>query len=141
MRRNPKSPGAGYWNVWMWMAKRSIFFFGKSKVLAVDEETLTLEHSGKVFKARRKVSSPHKIERLTFSWDDFFTDDGDYKYEDEAGTFDCTVVEALGDSDLLKKLWMINDRVGIYARIIQEDPDETFGHYAIYELKEIKTVD
>jgi len=50
------------------------------------------------------------------------------------------VVEALSDSDVLKKLWMINDRLGIYARIIEEDPDETFGHYIIYELQEIKTV-
>jgi hypothetical protein len=219
-------------------------FDGENKVLELDEETLSLENSGKVFKAKRKMSNPLKIERLTFSGDDFFTDDGDYKYEDEvgnlpwanwsemktgllnvselvysystlnegtetfdskilranveasleeegylidfifygydsfnppddtqippnpsydldlyplneniyriagseqittpAGTFDCTVIEALGDSDVLKKLWMINDRVGIYARIIEEDPDETFGHYVIYELQEIKTVD
>lgn len=219
-------------------------FFGKSKVLAVDEETLSLENNGKVYKARRKVSNSNKIERLTFNEDDFYTDDGDYKYEEEArnlpwanwselkmgllnvkelvysyskliegtetfdseilranveasleeegylidfifygydsfnppddtqippnpsyyndlyplneytyrivgkeqittaaGTFDCTVIEALGDSDLLRKLWMIDDRLGIYAKIIQEDPDENFGHYAIYELQEIKTVD
>jgi hypothetical protein len=219
-------------------------FNGENRVLAVDEETLSLENRGRVSKARRKVSGSAKIERLTFSEDEFFTADGDYKYEDEAGnlpwanwsemktgllevkelvynyssliegtetfdseilrarveasveeegyeidfifygydsfnppddaqippnsdyyedlyplhediyriagreqistpagTFDCTVVEAIGDSGVLKKLWMINDRVGIYARIIEEDPDENFGHYVIYELQEIKTVD
>ena len=219
-------------------------FNGENKVLELDDETLSLENNGRVFKAKRKKSMPLKIERLTFSEDDFFTDDGDYKYEDEAGnlpwakwsemktgllkvkelvynystliedtetfdskilranveasleeegyhidfifygydsfnppddaqippnpdyyqdlyplhentyriagseqittpagTFDCTVVEAIGDSEVLKKLWMINDRLGIYARIIEEDPDETFGHYIIYELQEIKTVD
>ena len=219
-------------------------FNGENKVLELDDETLSLENNGRVFKAKRKKSMPLKIERLTFSEDDFFTDDGDYKYEDEAGnlpwanwsemktgllkvkelvynystliedtetfdskilranveasleeegyhidfifygydsfnppddaqippnpdyyqdlyplhentyriagseqittpagTFDCTVVEAIGDSEVLKKLWMINDRLGIYARIIEEDPDETFGHYIIYELQEIKTLD
>ena len=219
-------------------------FNGENKVIAVDEKKLVLENNGRVIEFKRKESKPSEIERLTFSEDEFFTSDGDYKYEDEArnlpwvnwpemktglinvselvynfsfliegtetfdskilranveasleeegyqidyifygydsfnppddtqippnpsydldlyplhedtyriagseqittpaGTFDCTVVEAIGDSELRKKLWMINDRVGIYARIIEEDPDETFGHYDIYELQEIKTVD
>ena len=219
-------------------------FNGENKVLAVDEEMLTLENKGNVLKAKRKMSNPLKIEQLTFTWEDFFTDDGDYKYENEAGnlpwanwsemktgllnvkelvysystlnegtetfdskllranveanleeegysidfifygydsfnppddtrippnpsydidlyplneniyriagseqittpagTFDCTVIEAIGDSELLKTRWMINDRLGIYARIIEVDPDENFGHYVIYELQEIKTED
>ncbi len=219
-------------------------FNGENKVLEIDDETLTLENNGRVSKARRKISEPSKIQQLAFSEEDFFTADGEYKYEDEAGklpwanwsemkrgllnvkelvynystliegtetfdseilrarveasleeegyhidfifygydsfnppddaqippnpdyyeelyplqedmyrvvgseqistpagTFDCTVVESISHSDLRKKLWMINDRLCIYARIIEEDPDETFGHYVIYELQEIKTVD
>lgn len=54
-----------------------------------------------------------------------------------AGTFNCTIVEAI-NGDTRKKLWMINDKIGVYAKIIEEDPDENFGHYYIYELKEIK---
>ena len=73
--------------------------------------------------------------------EDIYRITGSEQITTPAGTFDCTVIEALGDSDLLKKLWMINDRLGIYARISEEDPDENFGHYAIYELQEIKTVD
>ncbi len=57
-----------------------------------------------------------------------------------AGTFNCVVIETATFSDALKKLWVITDKpgFGIYARIIEEDPDPTFGHYAVYELQEIK---
>ena len=53
-----------------------------------------------------------------------------------AGTFNCTIVEAIKD-DVKQKLWLINNKLGIYAKIIEEDPDENFGHYHIYELQEI----
>ncbi|WP_299781709.1 hypothetical protein [uncultured Formosa sp.] len=53
-----------------------------------------------------------------------------------AGTFNCTIVEAL-NGDVKQKLWMINDKLGVYAKIIEEDPDTNFGHYYIYELQEI----
>jgi len=218
-------------------------FNGENNVLSIDKEMLSLENNGRVFNAKRKMSNPAKIERLTFSEENFFDDDGEYKYEDEAGklpwanwsemktgllnvnqlvysystlvdgtetfdskiltanveasleeegysidfifygydsynppddalippnpdyynelyplqedtyrivgseqittpagTFDCTIIEAVNYSDLRKKLWMINDRLGIYAKIIEEDPDENFGHYVVYELQEIKTV-
>ncbi len=54
-----------------------------------------------------------------------------------AGTFECTVVEMLGEFEVKKKLWMINDKPGVYAKII-EDKSGDFGQYAIYELQEIK---
>ena len=54
-----------------------------------------------------------------------------------AGTFDCTVVEAVTDSGVLKKLWMITDKIGIYAKIVEVDTDKTWGHYSVYELQEI----
>ena len=55
-----------------------------------------------------------------------------------AGTFLCTVVEAAQD-EIQKKLWMINDRPGVYAKIIIEKPG-MFGAYSleIYELDEIQ---
>jgi hypothetical protein len=54
-----------------------------------------------------------------------------------AGTFDCTMVETVSSAEVLKKLWMITDKPGIYARIIDDNPDETFGHYSVYELQKI----
>ncbi len=54
-----------------------------------------------------------------------------------AGIFDCTVVEAAGDFDEVLKLWMIDNKPGIYAKIIADQPG-SFGHYHVYELQEIK---
>jgi len=55
-----------------------------------------------------------------------------------AGTFQCTVVEALGDAEQKYKMWMINDKPGIYAKIIEEKPDKNFGYYHVYALQNIK---
>jgi len=63
---------------------------------------------------------------------------GEEQITTPAGTFECTVLEAVGYSGVLKKLWMINDKIGVYAKIIEENPDENSGYYYIYELKEIK---
>lgn len=56
----------------------------------------------------------------------------------EAGTFVCTVIEA-AQEETQKKLWMINDKPGVYAKIIIEKPG-MFGAYSfeIFELTEIK---
>lgn len=217
-------------------------FKGKNKVLKINEESLELENSGKVFKAHKKAKSTKKIEHLTFTEGDFYNEDGDYKYYDDekklpwfdwaeikmgllnvkqlvynystlingteafeskilkaevkasledegftidnifngydrynlpeeaelpqdkdysqslyplenstfriagneqittpAGTFNCMVIEVATYSDVLKKLWVITDKpgLGIYAKIIEENPDENFGHYSVYELQEI----
>ncbi len=55
-----------------------------------------------------------------------------------AGTFDCTVIEVVGSFDRYKKLWMINDKPGIYAKIIVENRTENSGYYHVYELQDIK---
>lgn len=54
-----------------------------------------------------------------------------------AGTFDCTVLEAVNYSGVSIKLWLIDNKPGIYAKIIEDD---TTGddHYIIYELLEIR---
>jgi hypothetical protein len=55
-----------------------------------------------------------------------------------SGTYNCTVVESTGSREQRYKLWMINDKPGIYAKII-EDKEGSFGHYHVYELKTIIT--
>ncbi len=215
-------------------------FQGENRLLIIEEDKLRMENKGRIFEGKRMVHHAAKIERLSFSERDFYTEDGDYKYEaDEAnlpwrswsemktgllevrqlvynystlirgsevfeskklvadvhatleeegfvidnifhgydrytlpedaelyqdadyaeplyplggdtyriigveqvttaaGAFECTVLEAIAPSGLLRKLWMINDQIGTYAKIIEEDPDESFGHYRLYELNEI----
>ncbi|MBN1970528.1 MAG: hypothetical protein JW870_14270 [Candidatus Delongbacteria bacterium] len=72
--------------------------------------------------------------------DDIFRVVGSEQITTPAGTFSCTVVEVASDSDVMKKLWVITDKpgFGIYAKIIEDNPDETWGHYSVYELVEIK---
>jgi hypothetical protein len=70
--------------------------------------------------------------------DDVFRVVGNEEITTPAGTFACTVLEGINDSGALKKLWMINDKIGVYDKIIDEDPDETWGHYKVYELKTIE---
>ncbi len=55
-----------------------------------------------------------------------------------AGTFNCTIIEAIGNSGQKYKMWMINNKPGVYAKIIEENPDKNFGYYHVYELQRIK---
>jgi hypothetical protein len=216
-------------------------FRGENKVVKISAENLDLENNGNIFNGIKKAQNATKIERLGFTEDIFYNEEGDYKYYDEAeklpwrnwsemktdllnvkqlvynystlvsgteafetktltadvkaileeegfvidnifkgydrynlpddaefyvsaeysyplypieddvfrvvgneeittpaGTFACTVIEGVNDSGALKKLWMINDKIGVYAKIIEDDPDETWGHYYVYELQAIK---
>ena len=72
--------------------------------------------------------------------DDIFRIVGNEQITTPAGTFNCVVVEVATISDVLKKLWVITDKpgFGIYAKVIDENPDETWGHYSVYELQAIK---
>ncbi len=40
-----------------------------------------------------------------------------------AGTFNCTVVIGIGEDDVKYKLWMIDDKPGVYAKIITQKED------------------
>lgn len=62
---------------------------------------------------------------------------GSEQIKTSVGIFDCTVVEVAGSFETRKKLWMINSKPGIYARIITDKPGE-FGQYSVFELQEIK---
>jgi len=53
-----------------------------------------------------------------------------------AGTFTCTVVEGISNFEEKIKIWMVNDKPGIIAKIIKEQSDD-FGHYIIYTLQKI----
>ena len=221
--------------------RRGDAFSGENKILKIDGETVALKNNGTIYKGNKKIEITSAIDRLTFTDDDFYTNEGDYKYDEEeesakspwlnwsemkhdllnvsqlvynysvliegtesfetttltanvqasleeegfeidyifdgydsysnvselrtnrnysspiyplegilyrvvgeeqittpAGTFECTVLEATSYSGVLKKLWMVNDKIGVYAKIIEEDTDEDFGHYYVYELQEIK---
>lgn len=63
---------------------------------------------------------------------------GNEDIETISGTYNCTIVESIGSSEDRYKLWMINDKPGVYAKII-EDKEGRFGHYYVYELKSIIT--
>ena len=54
-----------------------------------------------------------------------------------AGTFECTVIEGVDDDNV--KFWLINDKPGVYARIISEG-EGSFGdlEYKLMELEDIK---
>ncbi len=55
------------------------------------------------------------------------------------GNFECTVVEGFGRFDEKMKYWMINDKPGVFAKIIKiKDEEPPFGFATIYILKEIK---
>ena len=70
---------------------------------------------------------------------DLFRVIGEEDCKTTAGTFKCTVVEAIGDSDTKVKYWMINDKPGIYAKIIiAKEEGNPFDYTNVYTLKEIK---
>ncbi|NOR75635.1 MAG: hypothetical protein GQ525_10795, partial [Draconibacterium sp.] len=53
-----------------------------------------------------------------------------------AGTFNCTVIEAIGDYDENLKLWMIIDSPGILAKVVRDESGD-FGHFIVFELTQI----
>jgi hypothetical protein len=56
----------------------------------------------------------------------------------KAGTFTCTTVELFSDNEEKIKLWLINDKPGVVAKIIIEKED-LFGavEYKMFELTKI----
>lgn len=60
-------------------------------------------------------------------------------YKTTIGIFTCTVVEGMGDFDAKVKYWMINEKPGVYAKIIiAVDEGTPFDYTNVYTLKEIK---
>jgi len=64
---------------------------------------------------------------------------GTENLETVIGTFECTVVEGYGDFDGKIKYWMVNNKPGVFAKIIKvKDAMVPFGYTNVYTLKEIK---
>ncbi len=53
------------------------------------------------------------------------------------GTFTCTVIETTASFDERIKLWMINDKPGVLAKVIKDKAGD-FGYYKVYKLQDIK---
>ncbi|NPA44198.1 MAG: hypothetical protein GXO49_01555, partial [Chlorobi bacterium] len=88
----------------------------------------------------KKVTKGGYNNNAFFPEDDFFT----YRVVSKekitvpAGTFDCTVVEVPGDFGDKIKLWMINDKAGVYAKKIKIGKDVLEkDKYEMHILKEI----
>ena len=58
---------------------------GENTIIAFDSEQLILENSGTRITAEVEKTESNKIERLSFTEQDFFTEEGDYKYYDDEG--------------------------------------------------------
>ncbi|WP_158851040.1 hypothetical protein [Algibacter sp. L1A34] len=109
----------------------------------MDEEAYYIDN---IFIGFDSYNVPEDTEFPINSFDDYnklypleeatFRIQGEETITTAAGSFNCTVVEAIKD-DVRQKLWMINDKLGVYAKIIEENPDEHFGYYDRYELQEI----
>ncbi|MBT3384570.1 MAG: hypothetical protein HN778_02915 [Prolixibacteraceae bacterium] len=65
---------------------------------------------------------------------------GEEEITSAAGTFNCTVIEAIGDDYENLKLWMINDKPGLLAKVIKDQPGD-YGFYQVFELVEIELRD
>ncbi len=60
----------------------------------------------------------------------------DQEITTKAGTFNCTVIEAIGDFDENLKLWMIKDKPGILAKVVRDKPG-SIGYFIVFELAQI----
>ena len=70
---------------------------------------------------------------------EYFRVVGEEDFKTDLGVFKCTIVEGIGDSDKKLKYWMINEKPGIYAKIIfSKTEGNPFDYTNVYELKEIK---
>ena len=56
---------------------------GKNKVIRIDEKEMVLQKKGVIYKAVKIVQTAKEIERLNFTEDDFYDENGDYKYDGE----------------------------------------------------------
>jgi hypothetical protein len=61
------------------------------------------------------------------------------KLETPAGVFECTIVEGFGRFNAKVKYWMINNKPGVFAKVINvKDAPTPYGNTNVYILKEIK---
>lgn len=58
---------------------------GFNKLIKVTKEQISIENNGKSYTLKKVVQNAIKIERLTFTSADFYDENGDYKYYNDAG--------------------------------------------------------
>ena len=64
---------------------------------------------------------------------------GTEKIETPAGVFECTIVEGFGRFNAKVKYWMVNEKPGVFAKVINvKDAPVPYGNTKVYVLKEIK---
>ncbi len=64
---------------------------------------------------------------------------GTEKIETPAGTFECTIVEGFGRFNAKVKYWMVTNKPGVFAKVINvKDAPTPYGNTTVYILKEIK---
>ena len=62
---------------------------------------------------------------------------GQEKISTPAGTFECTVIEGYYDYEKKIKIWMINNKPGVYAKIINSEKDIRGITYSLFILNRI----
>ncbi|REE83733.1 hypothetical protein BX611_1028 [Lutibacter oceani] len=113
-------------------------------VVKEDEQTLSIDN---IFNGYDSYNLPEDTALPPNNYDEYnklyplegdtFRVVGEEEITTPAGTFNCTIIEALGSFDEKIKIWMITNKPGILAKIIKEKTGN-FGHYFKYELQEIK---
>ncbi|MCF6331715.1 MAG: hypothetical protein L3J11_00410 [Draconibacterium sp.] len=112
-------------------------------VTSADDETMSFDN---IFVGFDKESTPDDTEmpisefsfsnRLFPFESDTYRIVGEEEITTQAGTFNCVVIEAIGDYDENLKIWMIKDKPGILAKVVR-DKSGSFGHFIIFSLSEI----
>lgn len=70
---------------------------------------------------------------------DYYKVVGTENIETAIGNFDCTIVEGFGSFDAKIKYWMVNEKPGVFAKIIKvKEAMVPFGFTNVLTLKEIK---
>jgi len=70
---------------------------------------------------------------------DYYKVVGTENIETPIGNFDCTIVEGFGSFDAKIKYWMINEKPGVFAKIVKvKEAMVPFGFTNVLTLKEIK---
>jgi len=116
----------------------------KAKVLAnADEQTLSIDF---IFYGYDRYNLPDDVAMMpnadytTLLYpekENTFRVVGEEQVSVKAGQFECTVIEVAGEFDECRKMWMINDKPGVYAKIVVAKGGD-FGYYAEFELQEIE---
>lgn len=64
---------------------------------------------------------------------------GTEQLETPAGTFECTIVEGFGRFNAKVQYWMVTNKPGVFAKVINvKDAPTPYGNTTVYILKELK---